>query len=82
MQKHFYLPKLHMPSVWNMVKIIVDRDKCIGCGNCVDVCPVGVYELDEEQKSVPVNADECIACLACETECPSEAIQVIEEEEG
>lgn len=65
-----------------MAKIIVDRDKCIGCGTCVDVCPVGVYELDEEQKSVPVHPEECIACLACVTECPSEAIEVIEEEES
>ena len=65
-----------------MVKIVVDRDKCTGCGTCVDICPVGVFELDEEDKSNPVNADECIECLACETECPSEAIQVITEEEG
>lgn len=48
----------------------------------MDICPVGVFELDEEDKSNPVNADECIECLACETECPSEAIQVITEEEG
>ena len=27
---------------WN---VTVDTDKCTGCGECVDVCPVEVYEL-------------------------------------
>ena len=39
----------------------VDPDKCIGCGECVDVCPTEVYELQDE-KSVPVNAEECLGC--------------------
>ena len=25
----------------------VDADKCVGCGECVDVCPVEVYELQD-----------------------------------
>ena len=28
-------------------KITVDHEKCIGDGECVDVCPVEVYELRE-----------------------------------
>ena len=36
-----------------MVKIVVDNNKCTGCGTCVDTCPVGVYEV-KEGKSVPV----------------------------
>jgi Fe-S-cluster-containing hydrogenase component 2 len=40
-----------------MYKIEVDEEKCIGCGDCVDVCPVDVYEMQNE-KSVPVNAEE------------------------
>ncbi|MEM2914495.1 MAG: 4Fe-4S binding protein, partial [Candidatus Bathyarchaeia archaeon] len=27
-----------------MVRININLDKCTGCGTCVDVCPVGVYE--------------------------------------
>jgi len=44
-----------------MYTIEVDVEKCIGCGDCVDVCPVDVYEMQDE-KSVPVNAEECIGC--------------------
>ena len=35
-------------------KVTVDNDKCIGDGECVDVCPVEVYEL-QDGKAVPVN---------------------------
>lgn len=38
----------------------VDADKCVGCGECVDVCPVEVYEL-QDGKSNPVNGEECLA---------------------
>jgi NAD-dependent dihydropyrimidine dehydrogenase PreA subunit len=61
-----------------MVEIQVDVEKCTGCGTCVDVCPVGVYELQNE-KSVPVNIEDCLICRACEMQCPEGAIQVIEE---
>ncbi len=60
-----------------MVEIKIDNDKCTGCGTCVDVCPVAVFELRNE-KSVAVNVDECLVCRVCETECPEKAIQVIE----
>jgi NAD-dependent dihydropyrimidine dehydrogenase PreA subunit len=60
-----------------LVKIKINLEKCTGCGTCVDVCPVGVYEL-QDGKSSAVNADECIACRVCETECPENAIEIIE----
>ncbi len=34
----------------------VNVEECVGCGECVEICPVNVYELQDE-KSVPVNAD-------------------------
>jgi len=60
-----------------MYKIEVDVEKCIGCGDCVDVCPAGVYEMKDE-KSVPVNAEECIDCESCVEACEQEAITVTE----
>ncbi|MCJ7770421.1 ferredoxin family protein [Candidatus Bathyarchaeota archaeon] len=64
-----------------MVTITVDQEQCTGCGACVTICPVSVYELrksGESEKSYPANADQCIVCRACEAVCPANAIKVVE----
>lgn len=55
----------------------VDPDKCEGCEECVDVCPVEVFEMVDD-KSVPVNADECLGCESCVEVCEAGAITVEE----
>jgi NAD-dependent dihydropyrimidine dehydrogenase PreA subunit len=60
-----------------MWKVTVDKDKCTGCGECVDVCPVDVYQL-VEGRSEPVNEDECLGCESCIEVCDFEAITVEE----
>lgn len=59
---------------WN---VTVDADKCVGCGECVDVCPVEVYELNDG-KSVAVHEEECLGCESCVEVCEANAI-VVEE---
>ena len=51
----------------------VDESKCVGCEECVEVCPVEVFEMQNE-KSVPVNADECSGCETCLERCQMEAV--------
>ncbi len=55
----------------------VDAEKCIGCGECVDICPVEVYEL-QDGKSVPVKAEECVGCESCVEVCEANAITITE----
>jgi ferredoxin len=50
----------------------VDKKKCTGCGTCVDICPMEVFEMKNE-KAV-VSNDKCVGCNACAAQCPSEAI--------
>jgi NAD-dependent dihydropyrimidine dehydrogenase PreA subunit len=57
---------------------LVDQEKCSGCGNCVEICPSEVYQM-EEDKSNPVHPEECIECWACVAQCPAESIQLTEE---
>ena len=59
---------------WN---VTVDPDKCTGDSECVDVCPVEVFEM-QDGKAVPVNAEECLGCESCVEVCESSAITVEE----
>ncbi|MEE8402463.1 MAG: 4Fe-4S binding protein [Candidatus Hydrothermarchaeaceae archaeon] len=56
------------------VTIKIDHDKCTGAGECVDVCPVEVFELVDGKSTAP-KVDECIECCACVESCPSNAIE-------
>lgn len=56
---------------------IIDEAKCVGCEECVDVCPTEVFEL-EDGKAKTVNAEECLGCESCIEVCEESAI-VIEE---
>jgi len=53
----------------------VDSEKCVGCGECVEICPVEVYELQNE-KSVVVKEEECLGCESCVEVCEQKAITV------
>ncbi len=53
--------------------IEIDKEKCDGCGECVEICPTQVYEL-KKGKAMPANAQECIECCACVEACPQNAI--------
>jgi protein-S-isoprenylcysteine O-methyltransferase Ste14/NAD-dependent dihydropyrimidine dehydrogenase PreA subunit len=63
--------------------VAVDWDLCEGCGTCLEVCPVQLYEWMEtsdhptsEKKAFPARETDCVQCYACETQCPAQAIRV------
>ncbi len=51
----------------------IDLEKCTGCGTCIDTCPMGVLEIQDD-KAYVANPDECSECQACEAACPNNAI--------
>jgi NAD-dependent dihydropyrimidine dehydrogenase PreA subunit len=55
----------------------VISENCVGCGECIDVCPVNIYEL-QDGKSVTINEEECIGCESCVEVCENDAITVTE----
>lgn len=52
---------------------VIDKDKCTGCGTCVDVCQMDVF-FGSKDSEVPVISypEECWHCSACVLECPVE----------
>ncbi len=56
-----------------MAKIIIDYEKCEGCGECVDTCPAEVLEMQDD-KPVVVNEEECLECESCVEVCEQDAI--------
>ncbi len=54
---------------------VVNWKKCTGCGDCIDACPVKVFEMSDGQ-CVPQRAAECINCGNCPEICPDDAIGI------
>jgi ferredoxin len=43
----------------------INPDKCVACGNCTYVCPVGAIYVDPVIKRATVDRNECVECYAC-----------------
>jgi len=62
--------------------MLIDREKCTGCGKCVPYCPVEAIQWHKKQKKTSTKAyaeidrDECVECSVCYKAgvCPTEAI--------
>jgi coenzyme F420 hydrogenase subunit beta len=52
-----------------LMKEVVEGGKCIGCGACLTVCPVDVFDYLDE-RPVDTRADACVLCVLCAEVCP------------
>lgn len=59
---------------------VIETDDCIGCGACMEACPMDVLDIAEEFVEV-VDQDSCIGCGACLEACPVGAIAEIADDE-
>ncbi|MGB9630354.1 MAG: indolepyruvate ferredoxin oxidoreductase subunit alpha, partial [Thermodesulfobacteriota bacterium] len=52
-----------------------DKDSCIGCGQCSEICPVEAIKMERDFPEV--DEQWCIGCGVCSVVCPSSAIRLI-----
>ena len=50
-------------------------EKCTGCGRCAEVCPHGVFAINNRKAQI-TDKDFCMECGACALNCPAKAIKV------
>jgi len=78
------MPKVSADDIVQ-IEIIVDEEKCVGCGTCISVCPVNLLELkvvSKKKKSCAPDQSFCLKCHMCEFHCGYQAIKVLPPFEG
>ena len=67
----YYTPRDRQGTPINILKVKpkVDLSRCIGCGRCVTLCPMGSIDPRDVSQYLGV----CIKCGACEKGCPEGA---------
>lgn len=72
-------PKFLTPlSKFTKSRPVIEKHRCIGCGLCVEACPVKGGAVHQKQKGAAPQYDykQCIRCYCCQELCPKEAIYV------
>ena len=51
----------------------VKKEDCVGCGICVEECPVDAISMENEKAQIDMAL--CIRCGTCHDVCPEEAVR-------
>lgn len=55
-------------------KLKINSLKCIGCGTCENLCPMGNIAV---KNGIAVSGDKCTMCYRCISKCPKQAITLL-----
>lgn len=57
------------------MSIRINKEKCIGCGLCMEVCPGNLIKRDSDNLACIKCPKDCWGCTSCIKECPRNAIE-------
>ena len=59
--------------------VFVNEEKCVGCGECLEICMIGAIRLHPE-RNTPLICDHCGGNPLCVEKCPTKALTYTETE--
>jgi 2-oxoglutarate ferredoxin oxidoreductase subunit delta len=72
----------------NPRKVLIDKERCKGCGYCVEFCPKEALKMGSElgpkgyNLAKAVDTNKCLGCGLCEIICPEFAIRLEQGEDN
>ena len=66
---------IRMVYLKDVVTLELDKQKCVGCGTCLAVCPHAVLSPNNGRVRIE-DRDACMECGACAQNCPTQALRV------
>ncbi|MFZ5773340.1 MAG: glycyl-radical enzyme activating protein [Thermodesulfobacteriota bacterium] len=68
-------PWCHNPEfIASRPELAFSAERCIGCGDCRDICPEGALTVD---KIVHIDRSRCTGCGLCALSCPTKALELV-----
>lgn len=66
------LARMVAPLMW--LRLVIDEERCTGCGMCYRSCPVSTIEPSGDKYRVV--HDGCVQCMCCHELCPESAVEI------
>ncbi len=67
--------KKNKTGSWRSKRPVIDRKKCVKCGQCWMYCPDNAIKKNEKGE-FEIDYDYCKGCGICANECPVKAIKM------
>ena len=58
------------------MSIKIDKNLCVGCRKCTEVCPGNLIKIGDDKKAYIKYPDDCWGCSSCIKECKLNAVKL------
>jgi NosR/NirI family transcriptional regulator, nitrous oxide reductase regulator len=73
----FFCPLAALMNIYarfSRFRIMSNKNRCISCTICTQVCHMGIDVMNYANKGIPMNDVQCVRCSACVINCPLQAL--------